>query len=95
MTSNLNYIIHQIDMLNENEKLKVFQYLAQQLQVPSAPPNLSDDERLVQYIQNYADQESERSLKDFKGIAPNLIDGQDAQDWVNQQRNEWTERQVS
>ena len=95
MTSNLNYIIHQIDTLNQNEKLKLFQYLAQQLQVPLASPNLSDDERLVQYIQNYADQESERSLKDFKGIAPNLIDGQDAQDWVNQQRNEWTDRQVS
>ena len=95
MTSNLNYIINQIDTLNQNEKLELFQYLAQQLQVPSAPPNLSDDEKLVQYIQNYADQESERSLKDFKGIAPNLIDGQDAQDWLNQQRNEWTDRKVS
>jgi len=95
MTSNLKYIINQIDTLNQNEKLQVFQYLTQQLQVTSAPPNLSDDERLVQYIQNYADQESEQSLKDFKGIAPNLLDGQDAQYWVNQQRNEWTDRQVS
>jgi len=94
MTPNLKYIINQIDTLSQNEKLKIFQYLAQQLQVLSTAPNLSDNETLVQYIRDDKDQESERSLKEFKGIAPNLLEGQDAQDWVDRQRDEWAERQV-
>jgi len=95
MTPNLNQIIDQIDALDQNEKLKLFEYLAQQLQVPSNTPNLSDYDALIEYIKDYADQESERSLLDFKGISPHLLEGQDAQDWVNQQRNEWSERQAS
>jgi hypothetical protein len=94
MSPNLNQIIDQIDALDPNEKLKLFEYLAQQLQVPSNTPNLSDYDALIEYIGNYADQESERSLLDFKGISPHLLE-EDAQDWVNQQRNEWGERQAS
>jgi len=94
MTPKLKHIINEIDALNQNEKLKVFQYLAQQLQFPSTASNLSDSDILVQYLEEHADQKSERSLKEFKGIAPKLLEGQDAQNWVNQQRNDWTERQV-
>ncbi|MCT7956733.1 hypothetical protein [Laspinema palackyanum] len=32
-------------------------------------------------------------LSEFRGIAPNLLEGQDAQDWVNEGRGEWTERE--
>jgi len=92
MTSNLKHIINKIDALNQNEKLKVFQYLVQQLQVPSTTSNLSDSDTLFQYIEEHAEQKSDRSLKEFKGIAPNLLEGEDAQDWIDQQRNEWTER---
>ena len=35
----------------------------------------------------------QRSLQDFRGIAPNLLKGQDAQEWVSQMRGEWEERE--
>jgi uncharacterized protein YbcC (UPF0753/DUF2309 family) len=36
---------------------------------------------------------SQRSWRELRGIAPNLLDGQDAQEWVNQLRSEWGERE--
>ncbi|MDX2213083.1 MAG: hypothetical protein SFY66_07315 [Oculatellaceae cyanobacterium bins.114] len=32
-----------------------------------------------------------RSWRELRGIAPNVLDGQDAQEWVNQLRSEWGE----
>jgi hypothetical protein len=94
MSPSLKQIISQIEALNQNEKLKVFQYLAQELEAPKNTPNQSNYDALVQYIEDYEDQESDRSLLEFKGISPDLLEGQDAQNWVNQQRNEWGERQA-
>lgn len=34
-----------------------------------------------------------RSWQELCGIAPNLLNGQDAQEWVNQLRSEWDERE--
>ena len=34
-----------------------------------------------------------RSWRELRGIAPNALDGQDAQEWVNQLRGEWDERE--
>ncbi|EDZ92552.1 MULTISPECIES: hypothetical protein [Limnospira] len=34
-----------------------------------------------------------RSWQELRGIAPNLLNGQDAQEWVNQLRREWDERE--
>lgn len=34
-----------------------------------------------------------RSWRELRGIAPNLLEGQDAQEWVNQLRSEWDERE--
>jgi len=34
-----------------------------------------------------------RKLSEFRGIAPNLLEGRDAQDWVNELRGEWEERE--
>lgn len=92
MSPNLKQIISQIDALNPNEKLKIFQYLAQQLEAPKNTPNQSDYDALVQYIEDCENQESNRSLLEFKRISPDLLEGQDAQNWVNQQRNQWGER---
>jgi hypothetical protein len=94
MSPSLKQIISQIEALNQNEKLKVFQYLAQELEAPKSTPNQSNYDALVQYIEDCEDQESDRSLLEFKGISPDLLEGQDAQNWVNQQRNEWGERQA-
>jgi hypothetical protein len=34
-----------------------------------------------------------RSWRELRGIAPNLLNGQDAQEWVNELRSEWDERE--
>ncbi len=34
-----------------------------------------------------------RKLSEFRGIAPNLLAGKDAQEWVNELRDEWDERE--
>ncbi|PSB24028.1 hypothetical protein [Stenomitos frigidus] len=34
-----------------------------------------------------------RSWRELRGIAPNVLNGQDAQEWVNQLRSEWDERE--
>jgi hypothetical protein len=31
---------------------------------------------------------------DFYGIAPNLLEGKDAQEWVNELRDEWSAREA-
>ncbi len=37
--------------------------------------------------------QSKRSWRELRGIAPNLLGGQDAQEWVNQLRREWDDRE--
>jgi len=40
--------------------------------------------------------EPQKSLlkwRDIRGIYPNLLDGEDAQAWVNRMRDEWDERE--
>lgn len=34
-----------------------------------------------------------RSWRELRGIAPNLLGGQDAQEWVKQLRSEWDDRE--
>ena len=36
-----------------------------------------------------------RSWQDLEGAAPNLLGGEDAQAWVNRQREEWDDREQS
>jgi hypothetical protein len=36
-----------------------------------------------------------RSWRELRGIAPNLLNGQDAQEWVNELRSEWDEGEQS
>ncbi|NEN94809.1 MAG: HigA family addiction module antidote protein [Moorea sp. SIO3I7] len=55
--------------------------------------NESDYENLLQYITDNLDKECKRSLGEFRGIAPKLLEGQDAQEWVNNQRDQWAERE--
>ena len=38
--------------------------------------------------------QTKRRWQELRGIAPNLLDGKDAQQWVNELRNEWDEREV-
>lgn len=91
MLTNLKYILTQIDRLNDKEQLEVFHYLEQRFQKKlDADINKynheSDYKNLLQYITDNSDKECKRPLGEFRGIAPNLLEGQDAQEWVNQQR---------
>ncbi|MCZ7670343.1 MAG: hypothetical protein M5U34_25895 [Chloroflexi bacterium] len=58
-------------------------------------PRLSHAEllELIAYLAQQAQQTAVRqttySWHDIAGIAPNLLAGQDAQEWVNQTRQEW------
>lgn len=90
MRTNLKDIFTQIDRLNKKEQLEVFHYLEQRFQkeldADKIQYNESDYENLLQYITDNSDKECKRYLGEFRGIAPNLLEGQDAQEWVNQQR---------
>ena len=38
--------------------------------------------------------QSKRSWQELRGIAPNILQGRDAQEWVNELRNEWEDREM-
>jgi hypothetical protein len=46
-----------------------------------------------QHLQRRETKTQKRKLSEFRGIAPNLLEGQDAQAWVNELRGEWDERE--
>ncbi|MEQ8958152.1 MAG: hypothetical protein RLP02_09550 [Coleofasciculus sp. C2-GNP5-27] len=96
MSSKLKEIFHQIDHLNKKEMLAIFYYLERRIQEKE---NLEESqaidaipENLLQYIAETKNKKRQRSLQDFRGIAPNFLEGQDAQEWVSQMRGEWEER---
>ncbi len=50
---------------------------------------------LMTQLQNRAviTEKPRKSWQDLEGTAPNLLSGEDAQEWVNRQRDEWDERE--
>ncbi|MFP4103027.1 hypothetical protein [Coleofasciculus sp.] len=97
MSSRLKEIFHQIDDLTKKEMLEIFYYLEQRIREKY---NLEESqaidaipENLLQYIAETKNKKRQRSLQDFRGIAPNLLEGKDAQEWVSQMRGEWEERE--
>ncbi|MFP4299054.1 MAG: hypothetical protein ACLFT0_14615 [Spirulinaceae cyanobacterium] len=92
MTSQLKNIVHQIERLNDREQLEILNYLKQRfpeensLQTNQTVDN--DYKFLLQYLAETKNIESRRTLQEFRGIAPNLLKGQDAQAWVSEMRRE-------
>ena len=92
MTSPFKDIVHQIERLNDKEQLEILHYLKQRfpeensLQTHQAVDN--DYQFLLQYFTETKNIESKRTLQEFRGIAPNLLKGQDAQAWVGKMRRE-------
>lgn len=90
MTSQLKNIVHQIERLNDKEQLEILHYLKQRfpeensLQTNQAVDN--DYQFLLQYLAETKNIESKRTLQEFRGIAPDLLKGQDAQVWVSEMR---------
>lgn len=79
--SPLQHIREQAIQLSHTEVLQLIAYLIEQAQ-QTAPQN--DD--IVQPKKYY--------WRDMAGIAPNLLEGQDAQEWVNKIRAEEWEREI-
>lgn len=47
---------------------------------------------LVDMLSDPPEQRPKRSLREFKGVGAHLYDGTDAQDYINQLRDEWDDR---
>ncbi len=97
MSPQLKDVFTQIDSLNKEERLEVLHYLERRVQeddkVDEGQAIDADYEHLLQYIAETKNTECRRPLQDFRGIAPNLLEGQDAQEWVRQMRSESDERE--
>ena len=67
-----------------------FQNLAKKVRQLSHQQALEMMAILTQQLQRTAPLNKQTSWLDFAGIAPNLLDGQDAQTWINELREtEW------
>ncbi len=82
-----------IDIEAPEEKLRHKETLAEcpglspAAQIQAAEDVATEPQGLVSKIPL---QES-KSWRDLAGIAPNLLNGEDAQEWVNRERNEWSQ----
>ena len=65
-------------------------------QVLTEIAQLTSEERsqLIKQVQQMQTLEAQpkKSWQDLEGIAPNLLNGEDAQAWINRIRDEWDER---
>jgi len=97
MSPKLKDLFTQIDSLNKEERLEFLHYLERRVQeddkIEKCQAIDADYEHLLQYIAEKKTKKRRRSLQEFRGIAPNLLAGQDAQKWVSQRRGEWEERE--
>jgi hypothetical protein len=76
----LDRVLIEIEQLSLAEQMQVLEYLVKQMK---------------QSVESVAVPEKPKhDLNEFYGIAPNLLEGVDAQKWVNQLRDEWEEREA-
>jgi len=72
-------VLSEIEQLTLVEQMEVLEHLVQQMK---------------QSVQGVTvNKKPKRKLSEFRGIAPNLLEGMDAQEWVNQLRSEWDDRE--
>jgi hypothetical protein len=76
MSPQLQQLLTEIDRLSSTEQIQVIEHITVNLK------------ELVPTTQP----SKSKSWRDLAGIAPNLLNGEDAQVWVNQERNEWLQR---
>jgi hypothetical protein len=75
MSPQLQQILIEIDRLSSAEQIQVVEHIN-----AKTPEVLST-----------TPPKKSKSWQDLAGIAPNLLDGEDAQAWVNRERNEWSQ----
>jgi hypothetical protein len=71
-------VLSEIEQLSLAEQMQVLEHLVQQMK-QSIPVPVKP---------------KKHKLSEFRGIAPNLLEGMDAQEYVNQLRNEWEDREA-
>ncbi|MBO3457812.1 hypothetical protein G7B40_021850 [Aetokthonos hydrillicola Thurmond2011] len=80
MSLSIERVLNEIDQLNLVEQMQVLEHLVKQIK---------------QSVDSVAvTQKPKHKVTDFYGIAPNLLEGEDAQQWVSQIRDEWEEREA-
>ena len=77
MSPQLQQVLTEIDRLSSTEQIQVIEHITVNLK------------EVVPTIQP----RKGKSWRDLAGIAPNLLSGEDAQAWVNRERNEWLQRE--
>jgi hypothetical protein len=75
MSRQLQQVLIDIDRLSSAEQIQVIEYI-----------NAKTPE-----IGSTTPPKKSKSWQDLAGIAPNLLNGEDAQTWVNRERNEWSQ----
>jgi hypothetical protein len=77
MSPQLQQVLAEIDRLSSTEQIQVIEHIT---------VNLKEVVPTTQPSKS-------KSWRDLAGIAPNLLSGEDAQAWVNRERNDWDRRE--
>jgi hypothetical protein len=80
MSVSIERVLSQIDQLTLVEQMQVLEHLVKQMKQSVEAVAVTPKPKY--------------NVTDFYGIAPNLLEGMDAQEWVNQLRDEWEERET-
>ena len=77
MSPQLQQVLAEIDRLSSTEQIQVIEHITVNLKEVVPTTHPSKS----------------KSWRDLARIAPNLLSGEDAQAWVNRERNEWSQRE--
>ncbi len=77
MSPQLQQILTEIDRLSSTEQIQVIEHIT---------VNLKE-------VVTTTPPRKSKSWRELAGIAPNLLNGEDAQAWVNRERNDWSQRE--
>lgn len=80
MSLSIERVLSEIDQLTLVEQMRVLEHLVKQMKQSVEAVTVTPKPKY--------------KVTDFYGIAPDLLEGIDAQEWVNQLRNEWEERET-
>jgi hypothetical protein len=75
-------VLSEIEQLSLAEQMQVLEHLVKQMK------------QSVEFVAVPEKPKKRFKVSDFCGIAPNLLKGMDAQEWVNQLRDEWEDREA-
>jgi hypothetical protein len=75
MSPQLQQVLIDIDRLSSTEQIQVVEHINAKIQASASTTPPKES----------------KSWLDLAGIAPNLLNGEDAQEWVNRERNEWSQ----